>query len=182
MMTRQTVTAWTKATRQLIALQALLLLLWPLSFELFINIEIAFFSAFFVMLGSMYSYAKLVHKRVEGYESGDGRDAVDRIEDPFDLYETDEPQAADAEDVDIRAIIKEEKQRIKASGAVKNATKSAPAMVSLYRIVPYGLLVLGFIALKNNDILSVWTYLIGLGLGIPAGLYVGKGIFTRPSV
>jgi hypothetical protein len=179
-------TALTKAIRQIAAFQALLLPAWLFSFELFINIEIAFFSAFFVLLGSMYSYAKLVRKRVEGYEGGDERDALEKIEDPYDLYEEEHGDAkegaeaaVDAESVDLKAVIKEEKKRIKATGGVKNMKKTAPAMVSLYRIIPYGILVLGFIGLKNNGLLSLWPYLAGLGLGIGGGLLVGKGLFGK---
>ncbi len=176
-------TALTKAIKQIAVLQALLLLLWPISFELFINIEIAFFSSFFILLGSMYSYSKLVKKRVESYEGRDENDLVEKIDDPYDLYDDEsEPKAEiDPEEVDLKAFIKEEKKRIKASGAAKNMKKTAPAMVSLYRLVPYGFLVLGFIGLKNNQLLELWPYLIGLGLGILAGLLIGKRLFTTPS-
>jgi hypothetical protein len=177
-------TALTKAIRQIALLQGLLLLPWLLSFELFVNMEVAFFSAFLVLLGSMYSYAKLVQKQVEGYESGDQRDAIEKIEDPYDLYEEVSGEAGEAaeesaEPVDLKAVIKEEKKRIKATGGAKNVKKTAPAMVSLYRLIPYGVLVLGFIGLKNNGLLALWPYLIGLGLGIAGGLFVGKGLFGR---
>jgi hypothetical protein len=185
-------TALTKAIRQIAFLQALLLLTWLFSFELFINIEIAFFSAFFVLLGSMYSYSELVRKRVEGYAGTDERDAVEKIEDPYDLYEEENGEAAEAspgqekeeaaEPVDLKAVIKEEKQRIKATGGVKNMKKTAPAMVSLYRLIPYGILVVGFIGLKNNGVLSLWPYLIGLGLGIGGGLIVGRGLFGKENL
>lgn len=182
-MTKRAMTALTKAIRQTAVLQGLLLLPWLFSFELFINAEVAFFSAFFVLLGSMYSYAKLVQQRVEGYGGGEERDAIEKIDDPFDLYDETETgdKTADAEAVDLKAVIKEEKQRLKAAGGAGNIKKTAPAMVSLYRLVPYGILVLGFIGLKNNGLLSLWPYLVGLGLGVAGGLYVGKGLFGRTS-
>ena len=179
-----TVTALIKAIKHIAVLQALLLVLWPISFELFINIEIAFFSSFFILLGSMYSYAQLVKKRVEGYEGRDEKDLVEKIDDPYDLYDDENvpKEEINPDEVDLKAFIKEEKKRIRASGAAKNMKKTAPAMVSLYRLVPYGFLVLGFIGLKNNGFLELWPYLIGLGLGILAGLLVGKNVFTTASV
>ncbi|MDX1295166.1 MAG: hypothetical protein R3302_02795 [Sulfurimonadaceae bacterium] len=173
-----------KAIKQIVVLQALLLALWPISFELFINIEIAFFSSFFILLGSMYSYAKLVSKRVESYEGRDEKDLVEKIDDPYDLYDDEEQPKTevDPDEVDLKELIKEEKKRIKATGAAKNVKKTAPAMVSLYRLVPYGFLVLGFIGLKNNGLLELWPYLIGIGLGVLAGLFVGKELFKSTSV
>jgi hypothetical protein len=172
------VTVLIKAIKQIAVLQALLLVLWPISFELFINIEIAFFSSFFILLGSIYSYSKLVSKRVESYEGRDEKDLVEKIDDPYDLYDDEQPkQEIDPDEVDLKELITEEKKRIKATGAAKNVKKTAPAMVSLYRLVPYGFLVLGFIGLKNNGMLVLWPYLVGIGLGILAGLLVGKDLF-----
>ena len=178
MTTTWTVTALTKAIKQVAALQALLLLLWPLSFTTFINVEVSFFSAFLVMLGSMYSYARLVGKRLENWEAQNEKDLVDKIDDPYDLYEEGEAKPEiNPDEVDLKELIKEEKRRIKASGTAKNTVKSAPAMASLYRLIPYGILVLGFIGLRNNEQLSLWPYLAGLGLGVLAALFVGKGLF-----
>lgn len=172
-------TALIKVIKPLALLQALLLVLIPISFDIFINMEIAFFSAFFVLLGSMYSYASLVRRRVEQYDgAADGRDALDKIDDPHDLYD-ETTEIENVEEVDLKAVIKEEKQRIKTTGAAKNVKQTAPAMISMYRLVPYGILVLGFIGLKNNGVLEVWPYLVGLGLGILAGLYAGRGLFAR---
>lgn len=175
--------ALTKAIKQIAALQALLLVLWPISFDIFVNVEVAFFSAFFIMMGSMYSYSRLVTKRLDNWENQNDKDLVDKIDDPYDLYDEEgEPKPeVNPEEIDLKEFIKEEKKRIKATGATKNTVKSAPAMVSLYRMIPYGLLVLGFIGLKNNGALSLWPYLVGLGLGILAGLFVGKGLFTTSS-
>lgn len=173
-------TALIKAIKQIALLQALLLVLWPISFGLFINIEIAFFSSFFILLGSMYSYSKLVRKRVESYEGRDEKDLVEKIDDPYDLYDDDEPkEEINPDEVDLKELIKEEKKRIKATGAAKNVKKTAPAMVSIYRLIPYAFLVLGFIGLKNNGLLELWPYLAGVGLGVLAGLFVGKELFKN---
>ena len=76
-------------------------------------------------------------------------------------------------------MIKEEKARLKANKAtVKNVTKSTPALLSVYRLVPYGVLVLGFIALKNNNMLLLWYFLPGLAAGIVAGFMSGKALYA----
>ena len=180
-MTRRTVTALTEAIRKAALFQLALLAALIVSFEWFINLEVAFLSAFGVMLGSMYSYSRLVNKRLEQWEAQSDKDPVDAIDDPYDLYDDErsgtEPERA-PEEIDIKELIKEEKQRIRAAGGAKQAVKSAPAMVSLYRVIPYLLLVVGFIGLNNNGVLALWPYLTGLGVGIAAGYFVGKGLFA----
>ena len=169
-----------KAIKILALFQGALLLLWLVSFELFINAEVAFFSAFFIMMGSMYSYSRLVNKRLAAGEGGND-EMLEKIDDPYDLY--DEGPIAEQpspEDVDIKAVIKEEKKRLKANTG-KNVKTTAPAMVSLFRLVPYIFLVLGFIGLKNNDLLALWPYLIALGVGVVAGLMTGKSLFVSGS-
>ncbi len=166
-----------KATKYLALFQLLLLLSLLFSFQLFINAEVAFFSAMFIMLGSMYSYYRLVNKRLENYENMDEADLIDKIDDPYDLYGETAQSSESTEAVDIKAVIKEEKQRLKAN-TTKNTISSAPAMVSLYRLVPYLFLVVGFIGLKNNDLLSLWPYLTGLGFGVIGGFFIGRTVFT----
>ena len=165
-----------KAIKYLVLYQLVLLFTLLISFELFINTQVAFFSAVLIMLGSMYSYYRLVNKRLENYENMDESDLVDKIDDPYDLYGENVQGSENEEEVDIKAVIKEEKQRLKANTA-KNTISSAPAMASLYRLVPYVFLVVGFIGLKNNGLLSLWPYLTGLGFGVLGGLFFGRVLF-----
>jgi hypothetical protein len=160
-----------------------ILALLLVSFDTFVNFETAFFSALLVILGSIYSYRSLVMKRVASAEASYPEDAIDRIEDPFDLYDDEvngEAKEGVSEEVDLKAVIKEEKKRLKSSKrSVENVKQSAPAMISVYRLVPYGILALGFVALKNNGILSLWPYLMGLALGILGGLLVARSLFIK---
>jgi hypothetical protein len=153
------------------------------SFDVFVNFETAFFSALLVILGSIYSYRSLVMKQVASAEVTYQEDAIDRIEDPFDLYDEEsagETQEGAREEVDFKTLIKEEKQRLKSSKkGVENMKKSAPAMISVYRLVPYGILALGFVALKNNGILALWPYLLGLGVGVLGGLLMARTLFIK---
>ena len=52
--------------------------------------------------------------------------------------------------------------------------KGSRASVSLFRLVPYLFLIVGFIALQNNGVLDIAIYLPSLLLGIIAGYVVSK--------
>jgi hypothetical protein len=157
------------AIKILALFQVGILVLLALSFKTFINFEIAFLSATAIMLGSMYSYSKLVRNRVGSGETPLSQDAIDTIEDPFDLYSDSEPYD---ENMELKEVIKAEKKRIK-SQPIKNAAIGSGALVSLYRLVPYLFLVVGFIGLNNNQLLALLPYLSGLGVGIVGGYLSG---------
>jgi len=174
-----------QSTIKLLALlQAGIFVLWLADYTLFINFEVAFLSALLILLGSMYSYSRLVQARTAVYEAMDEKELIDAIDDPYDLYDDETPEdsarreAAGAET--IKEVIQEEKARFRGQGA-KNLQKSAPAVVSFYRLIPYGFLILGFIGLQNNGMLSLWPYLTGLAAGIAAGFFSGKRLFTSES-
>ncbi len=164
-----------RSIKTLLLIQSAILLLLLDSTETFLNFEIGWISSFLVLMGSMYSYKRLVDKRVESFEGAMDRDVIEKIDDPYDLYSEDIP---DDTERDIKEVIREEKARLKANRT--NGLKTgAPAMVSLYRMVPYVLLVFGFIALQNNALLSLTPYLLGLGAGIFSAFITGKKIFSR---
>jgi hypothetical protein len=169
-----------KIIKAAILSELLVLSLWFYSFTFFINFQIAFISSVLILLGSTYSYKRLIESRIASEERPDDIDLVDKIDDPFDLYseEIAQEDVSDKEEPDIKAIVKAEKKRIKVH-AVKNTAKSAPALLSIFRIVPYVILVLGFIGLKNNGLLNLMPYLIGLGFGLLAGLHMGRSLFIK---
>ncbi|EDZ62584.1 hypothetical protein SMGD1_2734 [Sulfurimonas gotlandica GD1] len=105
------------------------------------------------------------------------RDILDEIEDPYELYEEDSINYAPVEELDLRAIVKEEKKKIKtfSLNSMKHGVKGS---TSLFRLVPYVFLVLGFIALKNNDLLDIAVYLPSLLVGIVVGSVSGKELFS----
>jgi hypothetical protein len=166
-----------KSIKALLIIQALIFSLWLYSFDFFINFEIAWFSAFLVMLGSMYSYKNLVTKRVDSYEASVESDAIDKIDDPYDLYSED-GVIKDDEDVDLAEVVKQEKAKLKAN-KINGIKAGAPATVSFFRIMPYLLLVIGFIGLNNNQLLMLVPYLTGLGVGIFSAFFLGKSFFNR---
>ncbi|MEN8147491.1 MAG: hypothetical protein ABFR02_07715 [Campylobacterota bacterium] len=155
--------------------------LWLYSYAFFINFQVAFLSSVLILLGSTYSYKRLVDRRVASEDRPDDTDLIDKIDDPFDLYSEEiGSEAMEVEEVDLKTVVKEEKKRLKENKqTVKNTAKSAPALVSIFRVVPYLFLVLGFIGLNNNGLLSLVPFLVGLGFGVVAGLFMGRSLFIK---
>ena len=145
-----------------------------ISYKFFINAQVAFLSSLFILLGSMYSYKRLVEKRVENGLYSEDRDELDKIDDPYDLY--DEKEELQTED--IKTVIKEERKKLK-GGNLKNTKIAASATMSFFRLVPYLFLVFGFIGLQNNKNLEILPYLLFLSVGLVTGYLVGKKIFNQ---
>lgn len=137
---------------------------------------IAMISSMLIVIGSLYAYRNMIQSRVENSEIDDFKDAIDEMDDPYDLYEEEREQ----EITDIKQMIKEEKARQKGN-VLKNTTQNASAMVSVYRLIPYAFLIIGFIALKNSNALAILPYLIGLAAGMPLGYFVAKKLFILRS-
>ena len=126
-----------------------------------INLQIAFFSSIFIVLGSFYGYRNNVLKQVDNYNLDiKDKDAIDKIEDRFDLY-SEINEKEDLSDEEIKAILKEEKEKIKTKDTIKNTLKTISAATSIYRIIGYILLIMGFFFLNNNQILNPIIYLLG---------------------
>ena len=155
--------------------------LWLYSYTFFLNFQIAFLSSVLILLGSTYSYKRLVDNRVASEDRPDDSDLVDKLDDPFDLYSEEISSVPmDAEDLDLKTVVQEEKKRLKENKqTLKNTAKSTPALVSIFRVVPYLFLVLGFIGLNNNGLLSLVPFLVGLGVGVVVGLFMGRALFIK---
>jgi len=162
-----------RAISILIGAQLLLLGAYFISKAAFINAEVGFFSAFFIILGSSYAYKRMVQSQIANGNYVEERELLDKIEDPHELYDEKPINDTPYEELDLKSIIKEEKAKVK-SFSFKNAKYGAKGGISAFRIVPYVLLVLGFIALKNNELLTLWYYLPGLTFGIIIGAFVSK--------
>lgn len=141
----------------------------------FINAQVAFLSSMFVIVGASLAYKKMVITKVDAEAYEDDRDLLDTIEDPHGLYDEEDINEAPAEELDLKTIVKEEKAKIK-TFSVKSMKHGARGSVSVFRIVPYIFLVLGFIALENNNLLDLSAYLPSLFIGIVVGSLVSKEI------
>jgi len=157
----------------LFAFEALVLLSLVISKIAFINIQVASLSAFFVIIGSAYAYRRMVHSQLDSGNYEEKRDLLDEIEDPHELYDDEPINDAPVQELDLKAIVKEEKAKIKTFSA-KNMKYGIRGTVSAFRIIPYVLLILGFIALKNNAVLDLRFYLPALLVGIIAGSLISK--------
>ncbi len=163
---------------KLIAISELIILLtYFISFSFFMNLQIAFLSSLFVILGSSYAYRQMINSQVASDVVSGERDILDTIEDPHELYEENDINHASAEELDLKAIVKEEKAKIKTL-SIKSMKHGVKGSASLFRIVPYIFLVLGFIALKNNELLDIAIYLPSLLVGIVVGSVSGRELFS----
>jgi len=139
-----------------------------------VSFLVAMISSMLIVTGSLYSYRNMIQSRVEDVDVEDLKDSIDMMDDPYDLYE----EERESEITDIKQMIKEEKARQK-SNIIENTTKNASAMVSVYRLIPYAFLILGFIGLENSHSLEIWPYLVGLAAGMPMGYGIAKKLFIK---
>jgi len=137
---------------------------------------VAMISSMLIVTGSLYSYRNMIQSRVGEVNVDDVKDSIDMMDDPYDLYE----EERESEITDIKEMIKEEKARQK-SNIIENTTKNVSAMVSVYRLIPYAFLILGFIGLENAHALNIIPYLLGLAAGIPVGYLIAKKLFISQS-
>ncbi|MDD2699385.1 MAG: hypothetical protein PHF17_11350 [Arcobacteraceae bacterium] len=130
-------------------------------FDVVVNLQVAFFSSFFIVLGSFIGYRKNILKQSEDFivKDENDRDVIDAIDDKFDLYgEINENELSDE---DVKEIIKEERSKQNIKDSLTNTMKSFKATTSIYRIAGYVLLVVGFFFLNNNQLLIPIAYLAG---------------------
>lgn len=130
-----------------------------------INIELAFFASLFIVFASYQGYKKMVMHSVANDAILEIKDPLDKIDDPYDLYDEvgEDEEALDQKDL---------KKRLKKDG-MKKMVKTAAGHVSLKRISSYIVLVLVFMGLNNNEMLHVTGFLSGLGLGIITAGFAG---------
>ena len=162
-----------KAISLILVSEGFVILTYLYSVSLFVNLQVAFLSSFFVIVGSSFAYAKMVKNNLENKTIEEKRDLLDSIEDPYELYDDSVINDAPAEELDLKEIVKEEKAKIKTFN-LNAMGHGARGSVSLWRLVPYLFLILGFIALKNNNILDLSIYLPSLLLGIIIGSISSK--------
>ncbi|CAA6801446.1 MAG: Unknown protein [uncultured Sulfurovum sp.] len=135
-----------------------------------LNGQIAFISSSIIMIASMYSYQNMVKKGImAGAMSDDGRDTLDKLEDPYDLYDENNT----VEEKSLEEVVKEERANLKKSRrSFWETSKDAKASFSFYRLFAYALLVLGFFYLNSNKLLDLLPYLIFLSLPPLVVVYV----------
>ncbi|MDD2790536.1 MAG: hypothetical protein PHU40_07730 [Sulfurimonas sp.] len=155
--------------------QLIILLTYFYSFTFYMNLQVAFITAAFIMFGSMFAYKKMIQTQIDTNQIEEKRDLLDEIEDPYELYDETPLNEAPYEELNLREIVKEEKKKIK-TFSLSSAKHGARGSVSAFRLIPYVFLVLGFIALKNNNLLDIPVYLVSLLPGMIIGYLSAKEI------
>ena len=166
-----------KTINLIFGFEALVLVTNIYSFALFMNIQIGYLSSLFIILGSSYSYNKMIQTQVASAQNKGERDLLDTIEDPHELFDDATINDAPADALDLKQIVKEEKAKVKTL-SVKNMKYGARGSMSAFRLVPYLFLILGFIALENNKLLNLSYYLPALLIGIVIGSVSAKNLVS----
>jgi hypothetical protein len=131
-----------------------------------INSQVAFFSTSLIMLASMQSYKNMVLNALDtGAVADDGRDTLDKLEDPYELYDEVEDGQVNDKEKTLVEVVKEERDNLKKGRrSIWETAKDAKASFSFYRLGGYGVLVLGFFYLNSNKVLELIPYLIFLSI------------------
>ena len=129
------------------------------------NTQIGFISATLIMIASVISYRRMVNTRVEHgiVTMDDSKDVIDKLEDPYDLYS--EEITENEEEQDLVKVVKEERKKLKQSRRSLGQTlKDTKAVLSIYRLAAYAVLILGFMYLNRQGLLHIPSYLLALSL------------------
>jgi Ca2+/Na+ antiporter len=130
------------------------------------SVLMGYVSAAFVLLASMRSYKKVVEKGIENETHFDDRDVIDKVEDPYMLFDEDEPKEEKREE-DLLEVVKEERARLKGKGrSFVEVLKDSKASLAPYRLLSYALMIVGFVFLQRNELLTIIPYLMALTLPI----------------
>ena len=170
MMTRTSVV---RKFKTFLLFEALVLATMLFGTAVFINAQVAFLSSFLIIVASGYAHKKMVEGRIKNGIYADDRDPLDKIDDPHGLFDEEEINDAPPEELDLKAIVKEEKKKLNpfSTSSLKQGLRGS---FTLYRIAAYIFLILGFIALKNNNLIDIKIYVVALLPGIIAGYLVLK--------
>lgn len=163
-------TLFVRALKILLLADAVLIALSIIFFDIKVlySTQIAFITSTLVILGSLFSYHRMVNSRVEYniISEEDERDLLDKLDDPHDLYSE---EIVDDPDEDLKDAIHKEKRKLRENRrSLFEVLKDTSAALSLYRLGAYFLLFIGFLYLNRNGLLHVPSYLIGLGIPIVA--------------
>jgi len=130
--------------------------------------QIGFFSSALIIAASMASYRRMIEKRLEyGVDHSDelGRDELDKIEDPYDLYDDEKPDEKELSKEEFAEIVQEERIKQKAQKrSISQVLRDSKAYLSIYRIGAYGLLILGFFYLTRHHYLHIPSYFFSLSV------------------
>jgi len=130
-----------------------------------LNTQVGVVSAVVVAFCSYVSYKIDIQKEVQKIKDNPSqdKDELDKIDDVHELWEED-INHNEISPNEIKKIIHEEKQKIKQKSSIKNILQTYKAVLSPIRIIGYVVLIVGFLWLNKNGLLSIVPYMIGLSL------------------
>ncbi len=132
-----------------------------ISNQFFISSQISFFASLIILTASFYAYKNRINSRLEN-----ARDEIlAKIEEEDEEDDENLPQKEAKE-----FSLKDEKARLKKQ-RFSFKDKSFAAAFMPYRLVAYAILFFGFIFLKNENLLNVPGFLVGLA-PMPIGAFV----------
>ncbi|MGF7440973.1 hypothetical protein [Campylobacter concisus] len=132
-----------------------------ISNQFFISSQISFFASLIILTASFFAYKNRINSRLEN-----ARDEIlAKIEE-----EDDEDDENLVQNETKEFSLKEEKVRLKKQ-RFSFKDKSFVAAFMPYRLVAYAILFFGFIFLKNENLLNVSGFLVGLA-PMPIGAFI----------
>ncbi|QPH99119.1 hypothetical protein G5B97_03075 [Campylobacter concisus] len=131
------------------------------SFSFFISSQISFFASLIILTASFFAYKNRINSRLEN--------ARDEILATIEEDEDEEDEISPQEEVK-EFNLKDEKTRLKKQ-KFSFKDKSYVAAFMPYRLVAYAALFLGFLFLRNENLLNVPGFLVGLA-PMPIGAFI----------
>ena len=131
-----------------------------ISNQFFISSQISFFASLIILTASFFAYKNRINSRLEN-----ARDEI-----LAKIEEDDEDDENLAQNEAKEFSLKDEKARLKKQ-KFSFKDKSFVAAFMPYRLVAYAILFFGFIFLKNENLLNVSGFLVGLA-PMPIGAFV----------
>lgn len=175
------INTWVKNFVLIFFILDFILFLYALIFKDYIwliNTQVGFFSSLFITIASFLSYKKNIQSKISNLEytntsKFEDRDKIDDIDDPYDLYsEYEQIPEEELTTEKIKEVLKEEKKKVK-KHTFKNTIFSMGSFLSLYRIIGYSILIIGFFTLNNNHIFLPIAFIIGISI-LPLGILISK--------
>jgi hypothetical protein len=125
----------------------LLVILFSLyvGFDWLINTQAGFIGSLTVVALSLFGYKRMVESKVH---DGSGRDVIDKIEDPYELYDEEET----------------EQKGSKFKENVKHIKTSARGYLSIYRIGGYVVFFVLFLILVKNRYFAFLPFITGISI------------------
>ena len=135
-----------------------------ISNQFFISSQISFFASLIILTASFFAYKNRINSRLENARE----EILAKIEEEDEEDEEILPQN-EAKEFSLKSL-KDEKARLKKQ-KFSFKDRSFAAAFMPYRLVAYAILFFGFIFLRNENLLNVPGFLVGLA-PMPIGAFV----------